>query len=83
MSLDGAYLLHYEPQPYSAPEPWVIDEAVVKEGGGAPLVRVGRNDYFFEMPKHTLPRSVTDRLRADQVLESLDGGDWKDVTART
>jgi len=83
MSTVGRYIFHYEPQPYRSPEPWVTDGDYLRQTHGGEVIPVGPYDWFWEKPtRGALVQDEIRKLLADQVLESCDGNDWRDVTAR-
>lgn len=82
MSADGIYLLHYESQPYASPTPWDVDSTFLLAAHAGEFVKVTSCDYIWEKPKHQLLLEEVAKLLADQVLESVDGNNWRDVTVR-
>lgn len=81
MSRDGRYILSYEYQPYTTPTPMELDKALVREQ--SPHVEFNDLDdtytVHFQMPKYTLSHEIIARLKADKVLEAIDGDSYKEL----
>lgn len=81
MSRDGTYILSYEHQWYTHPTPMELDKDIIKSQ--SPEVEFNNLDngftIHFEMPKYTLLNSTRTKLKADVILESVDGGVYKEM----
>jgi hypothetical protein len=81
MSLDARYILKYDTQNYKEPTPMSKDIKYLTEKYGGELQEINwKYDLFYEKPKYTLLEEDIEELKADQVLESLGGDNWQDIS---
>lgn len=78
MSRDGTYILKYDTQDYVKPTPMELDKKVILELSPASDFK----DFMYgwtvvvELGKYTIPDTVIEKLKADQIFESCDGDDF-------
>lgn len=82
MSLDGKYLLHYEPQNYLHPTPMEHDQALLISKHSGEWVKISEWEHAWIKPKWCLTAAEVAELMADQILESAGSDNWRDVTPK-
>jgi hypothetical protein len=81
MSRDGKYILSYEAQMYSSPTPMQLDRAsVLEQHPGTEIMEFDDGlALHVVLPKYTLTQDFIGRLKADTVLESIDGQPYQQL----
>lgn len=87
MSADGRYILKYDVQDYKEPTPMQKDIKYLTEKYGGKIHQMyddinylAEYELFYEKPKYKLIPEDIQELKADQILESVQGENWEDIT---